>query len=53
MTRCKRLTSTGCCAAHVSEEIRVGIPKYAVEAEHNLVEIPEPKSSNGLLLPVR
>jgi len=53
MPKVTSLTSTCRRAAHVSEEISVGIPKNAIEAEHNLIEIPKSQPFDGLLFPVR
>lgn len=48
-----KLTSTGCCASDVTEQIDVGIPEDAIEAQNDLVEIAESEALDGGLLPLR
>lgn len=48
----KEFTSAGCRAAHVSEEVRVGIPEYPVEAQYDLVEVSEAQTFDGCDFPV-
>ena len=46
------LTSAGCGASDVSEQVGVGVPEHAVEAEHHLVEVAEAEPVDDGLFPL-